>query len=198
MKTLSASLHSTWESSTGTPKSVYWKEVEIRQYERTVGDNPSCSSGPPLSIGWHFDAKHTTMSIDGYETLRPPRKSQFEMVMPREERQEILMDEWKVSQALIATAIRTNIKAKNQRRRTVNNLGKMTKLEEVMESAQRKMKRAVTLQRRPSLRVAEMTKMHLAAEAQRGELWDQHTAKEEQARSDDEGEVHVETAPEAR
>lgn len=23
--------------------------IEIREYERTVGDNPSCSSGPPIS-----------------------------------------------------------------------------------------------------------------------------------------------------
>lgn len=118
------------------------------------------------------------MSVDGYETLRPPRKSQFEMVMPREERQEILMGEWKVAQGLIATAIRTNIKAKNQRRRTVNNLGKMTKVEEMMESAQRKLKRVVTLQRRPSSQVSEMTKQHMAAESQRDQLWKEQSREE--------------------
>jgi hypothetical protein len=118
------------------------------------------------------------MSVDGYETLRPPRKSQFEMVMPREERQEILMGEWKVSQGQIAFAIRTNIKAKNQRRRTVNNLGKMTKMEEMQESAVRKMKRVVTFQRRPSSQVLQMTKQHLAAEEQRDQLWKQQNQEE--------------------
>jgi hypothetical protein len=123
------------------------------------------------------------MSVDGYETLRPPRKSQFEMVMPREERQEVLMGEWKVSQGQIATAIRHNIKAKNQRRRTVNNLGKMTKMEEMQESAFRKFKRVVSFQRRPSLQVSQMTTQHLAAEMQREQLWKQLN-QEEHARYD--------------
>ena len=30
-------------------QSVLFKVIEIREYERTVGDNPSCSSGPPVS-----------------------------------------------------------------------------------------------------------------------------------------------------
>lgn len=29
--------------------SVLFQAIEIREYERTVGDNPSCSSGPPVS-----------------------------------------------------------------------------------------------------------------------------------------------------
>ena len=29
-------------------KSVQFKEIYIRDYERIVGDNPSCSSGPPI------------------------------------------------------------------------------------------------------------------------------------------------------
>jgi hypothetical protein len=29
-------------------KSVRFNEIHIRDYERTVGDNPSCSSGPPI------------------------------------------------------------------------------------------------------------------------------------------------------
>ena len=28
---------------------IQFKAVEIREYARTVGDNPSCSSGPPIS-----------------------------------------------------------------------------------------------------------------------------------------------------
>lgn len=108
------------------------------------------------------------------------------------------MDEWKVSQGQIAAAIRINIKAKNQRRRTVNNLGKMTKIEEIMESAQRKMKRAVTFQRRPSSRVAEMTKQHMAAEAQKEEMWTKHSASEEQARQEDGKEMIAERTQEKR
>jgi hypothetical protein len=125
------------------------------------------------------------MTIDGYETLRPPRKSQFEMVMPRADRQDILMDEWKVSQNQIATAIRANIKTKNQRRRTVNNSGKMTTVEVFFESAARKCTRIVSFQRRPSSQVAEMTKQHMAAQAQRDELWLSMSQRQDLAEDDD-------------
>jgi hypothetical protein len=30
-------------------KRVVLKNIEIREYDRTVGDNPSCSAGPPIS-----------------------------------------------------------------------------------------------------------------------------------------------------
>lgn len=30
-------------------KSVRFHDIQIRDYERTVGDNPSCSSGPPIA-----------------------------------------------------------------------------------------------------------------------------------------------------
>ena len=54
-KTLDASLHSTYESGTqsengsqGESNRLKWDKIIIREYSRTIGDNPSCSSGPPL------------------------------------------------------------------------------------------------------------------------------------------------------
>lgn len=35
--------------SLGRSRSVIFTAIEIREYGRTVGDNPSCSSGPPMS-----------------------------------------------------------------------------------------------------------------------------------------------------
>jgi len=42
------------------PRNVIFDEIRIREYERSLGDNPSCSSGPPiryvaflvLELGW--------------------------------------------------------------------------------------------------------------------------------------------------
>jgi hypothetical protein len=54
-KSQSSSLHSERYStgaSTGSGsswiKAVRFNQIHIREYERTLGDNPSCSSGPPV------------------------------------------------------------------------------------------------------------------------------------------------------
>lgn len=30
-------------------RGIEFKDIQIREYARTVGDNPSCSSGPPVA-----------------------------------------------------------------------------------------------------------------------------------------------------
>jgi len=111
-----------------------FKNIELREYARTIGDNPSCSSGPPISISWEYlPAK--VLPLDVYEDSRPPRRSNIEMILPRDLRQRMLRKDWDITQSQIAAAVRTNIKVKNQRRTTVQNLGKSTKMEEAMESA---------------------------------------------------------------
>lgn len=113
---------------------IQFRNIEIREYARTIGDNPSCSSGPPISISWEYlPAK--VLPLEVYEGGRPPRRSNIEMILPRDLRQRMLRKDWDVTQSQIAAAVRTNIKVKNQRRTTVQNLGKSTKVEEAMESA---------------------------------------------------------------
>jgi hypothetical protein len=42
--------------------------VEFRHYYCILGDSPSTSSGPPISIGWSYDPKHTIMvNLEKYE-----------------------------------------------------------------------------------------------------------------------------------
>jgi hypothetical protein len=59
----------------------------------------------------------------------------------------MLKREWGVSQKQIADLVRPNVKIKNQRKATVNDLGKATKMEEFMESAGRKVKRFIPFQK---------------------------------------------------
>ena len=84
------------------------------------------------------------ISLDDYEDSRPPRRIRQEMVLPRDFREDVLLHEWDFSRRDITDSIRQNVKIKNQRKTTVNNLGKATKFEEAMESATRKLKRFVT------------------------------------------------------
>ena len=36
------------DGNSASNKAVKFSEVHIRDYERDIGDNPSCSSGPPI------------------------------------------------------------------------------------------------------------------------------------------------------
>jgi phage shock protein A len=94
----------------------------------------------PNSIGWNYNPDLITFPLEKYEKGRPNRRSMREMALPRKVREEILKKEWGIPQTELAAAVRSTIKVKNQRRATVNNLGKADKAEEMMESAGRKMK----------------------------------------------------------
>lgn len=64
-KSVEASLHSTYgdnsnnngngeskgegENENGQSRRIQFKDIIVREYARTVGDNPSCSSGPPVT-----------------------------------------------------------------------------------------------------------------------------------------------------
>lgn len=70
------------------------------------------------------------------------------MAMPRSFREEMLRKEWGVRQADIAQAVRENLKIKNSRRRTVNNLDTpMTKVEEKMEGFKKGFKKSLGLRK---------------------------------------------------
>jgi hypothetical protein len=93
------------------------------------------------------------MHFDEYESVRPPRREALDLVLTRQDREELLL-EWGATFNQIIEAIRSNIKIKNQRRRTVQNLGTYDRWEEAMESAGRRIKRTVLMQK-PTSKQAE-------------------------------------------
>lgn len=122
-----------------------------------------------VSISWEH-TEEIVLSLDQYESTRPPRRTHFEMVLPRDLRQHMLRKEWDVTQSQIASAVRTNIKIKNQRRSTVNNLGKATRMEEMMEKAGRKVMRGFLLKKSTSKQVADLDRQMDLAEQARASL----------------------------
>ena len=108
--------------------------------------------------------------MDEYERTRPPRRSHFEMVLPRTLRQKMLRTEWGVSQKDIAESVRRNVQVKNQRKATVNNIGKAPKLEEFVESVSRKFKRFVKFQPPVSAQVKRLEEMTNEAQRRRSQL----------------------------
>jgi len=86
--------------------SVTFDNVEIREYERVVGDNPSCTRGPPVAIGWTYQIGNLC-PLDDYETMiRGPRRSKREFHLTAEQRTQLLVSEWECSEEDIRRARR--------------------------------------------------------------------------------------------
>mmetsp|Transcript_14702 Transcript_14702/g.22972 ORF Transcript_14702/g.22972 Transcript_14702/m.22972 type:complete len:243 (+) Transcript_14702:110-838(+) len=139
------------------PKHVAWGKVFIRTYERMLSDNPSCSSGPPVGIGWHYHHTDQQAHINHYEATKPESRSEYELVLSREVRRDML-EEWGYTGSQLAQAVRSNIQTKNQRRRTINNLGTYDKIDAVIEKTSRKFKRTFLFKKSSTKEALEMQK----------------------------------------
>eukprot|EP00978_Attheya_sp_CCMP212_P040411 scaffold220159_cov59-Attheya_sp.AAC.1 len=116
---------------------VCFSHVEIRLYQRILGDNPSSRSGPSVSIDWNYDPSNVlSMSVKEYEKQKVPKKI---LVMSRWER-ETLLHSLGYTQHQIAASVKKTIKIQNQRRQTINNLS-AAELEESFEKIRRGLKK---------------------------------------------------------
>jgi hypothetical protein len=113
---------------------VSFNIVQVRYYERVIDNNPACTSGAPIGIGWRYK-KGGKMLVDEWEIQRGEIRKGNQMVLPRHVRDNLLR-ELGYAQSDIADATRTALKAKNQRKQTVNSLG-VAGAEEAVEKATR-------------------------------------------------------------
>jgi hypothetical protein len=122
---------------------IQFSTVEVRQYERVLGDNPGVSSGPPVSIGWkHFEDRTVVLPIDEYEYYHGAcTEDQCEMILTRFERETMPLELGYTEKELVQS-IRENYKVKNKRRQTVNNIPLM-EIEESLEKAKRSLKKVI-------------------------------------------------------
>jgi hypothetical protein len=113
--------------------SVSFDKVSIRFYNRAIASNPSCSSGPPIGLGWEYEEERH-YRLDTFERHRiDNRRCLGQLLLSRSCRAKLLMD-WGYSQKDIVNAVRHTIRFKNQRCQTITNL-RAASLEETLESA---------------------------------------------------------------
>ena len=82
------------------------------------------------------------MNLEDFESARPPRRAQMDLVLTRGERHRLLV-EWGASGQDVIEAIRMIIRVKNQRRQTVNNLGSYDRIEWAFEKFIRGIRSAI-------------------------------------------------------
>ena len=73
--------------------SVKFDKIQVREYERVLGDNPAVSAGPPVSLGWKYTPERE-LDVEFFETERPPRRTRKELSLPARFREDMLVKQW--------------------------------------------------------------------------------------------------------
>jgi len=141
------------------PRKVSFGVVEIRKHFVTVGDNPACLSGAPITLGWtHDESSVLRLLMDEYEEQEGPKRTGRELFLDRETRDSILIGNG-VTRAEINEATRHANIDRQGRRDTFQSL-KFGKVHEGIESFGRKFKRVITF----TSKEAELEKLWADAE----------------------------------
>mmetsp|Transcript_2888 Transcript_2888/g.4135 ORF Transcript_2888/g.4135 Transcript_2888/m.4135 type:complete len:260 (+) Transcript_2888:203-982(+) len=118
--------------------SVSFSAVEIREYEIQMGDNPSVSSGPPLTIAWDY-FNEAKIDIDVYEANCPDTRNRNQILLPYKERWRRLAEQAKLTDDEIFEETKKVNVARRLRAETISNLDG-AQWEERMEKIQRWMR----------------------------------------------------------
>lgn len=134
-----------------TRNNVSFSQIRVRDYDNTLGDNPACGCGPPLSLDWHY-TEHAPLDLDAYEDNRPQqqRRTARQMHLNSYQRQHILEQQRDISAEELQEAKRQAQRVQRQRAVTAYfaTVPACMKLEDLVESAARKAKRMLQKNKR--------------------------------------------------
>lgn len=125
---------------------VNFTDVQVRQYERIMCDNPASQNGPSVGIGWNY-MELEAVPVDDFEHRRGRGTRKASKLLLARDKREKLIRHLGYTDKDIAANVRELNKLRSQRRQTVNNLGAQ-KVEEAVESAKRQVKKLLLLQRK--------------------------------------------------
>lgn len=130
---------------------VNFGTVDIREIERILDINPSCTNGPPLGLGWKC-LHEQSLTVEEFERRKGKRRAKTDatdvlMPVPRHERESLLL-ELGYTRRDLAMAIRRANRIKHKRRTTINNLNTpYEKVEELAENAGKRVKKCFMINR---------------------------------------------------
>lgn len=119
---------------------VSFGSVSTREFERIIGDNPCCRSGPPLGIGWQYN-ECEDITIDSHQLKRVKRQSIVgKTIHPvtKSERRSILKWDWCYTEEEMLEAEDEIIRVQWQRHATNTGSRVLENAKEITASAGRK------------------------------------------------------------
>lgn len=126
---------------TTRPTKVRFDVVQIREYERIVGDHPDTRVGVPISLGWKF-YEQTPQDITKYEADRPPKKQNLRMSSIT--RKNLLQTVFDISEEEIRNGEVEVQRIKKLREKSNKQSKVAAKTESAMKNFRRKFKRAIS------------------------------------------------------
>ncbi len=126
--TLSTTCCSSAPSSPSTglkthPRSVRFSVVQIREFARTVGENPACKAGPPLTLDWSFVERPEVWLFDTHADdlpdLQKNKRTLQELFVSAERRIELLREDWGITESELAAAMHVVDEIKKSRQQVV-------------------------------------------------------------------------------
>ena len=114
--------------------SVRFQNVEIRVYGIDLGDNPSCSQGPPISLGWEYDKDSKQINLDEYENHREGvRRTSNQMKIPAFLREEMLRVDSSITDVEINNIQKKCKEIQRQRSRTIIQLERKDNMKQCLK-----------------------------------------------------------------
>lgn len=72
-------------------KKIVFSFLEVKEFPMILGDNPSCTDGPPVTIDWAYDPKtQFVLDVDTFESMRGVRRINKQLILPRSVREKCL------------------------------------------------------------------------------------------------------------
>jgi uncharacterized protein with von Willebrand factor type A (vWA) domain len=135
------------EDGMSSSRRVAFDKIIIREHRRTMGDNPSCSYGTPITLDWEY-IQHEVLTLDQYEHLKlnsriwsggKPRTLR-QMHLNHYQRRNLLQLEGYSLEQIKAQKRETN-KARKQRDMTrfIAQTPVLIKIEDIVESSKRRL-----------------------------------------------------------
>lgn len=80
------------ETKLATRKVHFADRIGIKEHTIEIGDNPACSSGPPIQLGWKVEST-TDRNFEFYEFFRAPERLRGKQLkIPAKERETMLVE----------------------------------------------------------------------------------------------------------
>ena len=130
-------------------RNVQFTNLEMRFYNRILGDNPACSDGVPISLDWTYNTNHIfNTSIDEYEIHRLPRRTRRHLKLSNVSRRNMMVYHFNYTHDDIDVATKKVQKFKKQREKTKAITKNGEKRIEIVQGLMKKMNMSMSFHKR--------------------------------------------------